>query len=289
MKIGSLIKKLRQERGLSQEALAKEITTRTTLASIENRNHTVPFQLLTKLLNRLNIRLEEFLFLLNKGDYTNKTTIYRRVHSEFYSNGEISHELQTELLQLYTDTNDFFYLSIYIQMMAIFYKNKDLSYEEQTQLTGYIEIIKEYLNKITNWNHMELALFTNCLFFFDNEYILLNYKRVIKKMVTLQKLRLYQDDVFIFLLNGINVFFERDEDYLAEYFLYELREQLKLDTQLYEKSLYQFYIAILEARRGNKNAIITANQIINYLELVGFNRKAENLRKDIKKYVNKHS
>lgn len=85
MEIGFVIKRLRKERGLSQEELAKKITTRTTLASIENRNQTVSFHLLIKLLDRLNIRLEEFLFLLNEENYTIKMTLYRNVHSEFGS------------------------------------------------------------------------------------------------------------------------------------------------------------------------------------------------------------
>ncbi|MGO4993839.1 helix-turn-helix domain-containing protein [Jeotgalibaca porci] len=285
MEIGFVIKRLRKERGLSQEELAKKITTRTTLASIENRNQTVSFHLLIKLLDRLNIRLEEFLFLLNEENYTIKMTLYRNVHSEFYLTGTTSNELQAELLQSYTDTKDFFYLSVYIQMQGILYRKEGITYVEDSKLKSYIETIKEYLNKITNWNHMELALFTNCLFFFDSEYILLSYNRVIKKMTAMKKLRLYQDDVLVFLLNGINVFFERDEDRLVEYLLSQLNEQLSLDTQLYERSLYQFYKAVLEARQGKKEAMLDAHQIINYLEFVGLYRKAENLKRDIKKYV----
>ncbi len=65
METGQLIKELRKARQLTQDELAKDITSRTTLSSIENRNQKVSFDLLQKLLDRLNIRLEEFSFLLN--------------------------------------------------------------------------------------------------------------------------------------------------------------------------------------------------------------------------------
>ena len=67
METGQLIKELRKDRQLTQDELAKDITSRTTLSSIENRNQNIPFYLLEKLLDRLNIRLEEFSFLLNEG------------------------------------------------------------------------------------------------------------------------------------------------------------------------------------------------------------------------------
>ena len=62
---GALIKKLRKERELTQSELSKDIMPRTTLSSIENGGRTVEVTKLFKLLNRMNISIEEYSFLLN--------------------------------------------------------------------------------------------------------------------------------------------------------------------------------------------------------------------------------
>lgn len=119
-------------------------------------------------------------------------------------------------------------------MLGINYRNKGvISSENKQQLEKNIDKIKKHLDTVTDWNHMELALFTNCLFLFDSNYIQAVYRRTVKKMAIRKKLRLYQEDIAIFLLNCIDLFLEREEDISVDYFLKELDKQLIRSNQIY--------------------------------------------------------
>lgn len=286
MEIGELIKKLRKERQLTQEELSNGITTRTTLSSIENRNNTISLNLLIEILDRLNVRLEEFLFLLGKNETSEKQKLYLGVYTDFYTTGTLSEENERALLFNYKKTNDFYYLALYTQMLGINYRNKGvISSENKQQLEKNIDKIKKHLDTVTDWNHMELALFTNCLFLFDSNYIQAVYRRTVKKMAIRKKLRLYQEDIAIFLLNCIDLFLEREEDISVDYFLKELDKQLIRSNQIYEKTLMHFYRAILSIRQGKMQEKEKIQKILSYLSLIEEDEQVKTLRHDIKKYT----
>ncbi|MCA6742816.1 helix-turn-helix domain-containing protein [Enterococcus durans] len=60
----SLIKKLRLERGLSQKKLAQGISQRSTLASFENNATKISYNILIQYLDRMNVTLEEYQFMI---------------------------------------------------------------------------------------------------------------------------------------------------------------------------------------------------------------------------------
>lgn len=256
MDVGELIKTLRKERQLTQGELAENILTRTTLASIENRNKDISFNVLIQLLDRLNVQMIEFLFLLNEGEHSFKQELYAEVYSEYYSKGYLSDALEAKLVNAYQETKDFFYKGVYTQMLGIQLRNQgELTPEKKEQLQKNIDEVKNHLNRVTNWTHFELALFTNSLYLFDDAYIQAAYKRTVKNMLFRKKLRVFQDDLFIFLLNCIDLSLERNQNQLAAYYLDELNTHLTRENQLYEKTWYHFYRAILDIRIGKPKEI----------------------------------
>ncbi|MDB1652685.1 helix-turn-helix transcriptional regulator [Enterococcus durans] len=68
----SLIKKLRLERGLSQEKLAQGISQRSTLASFENNATKISYNILIQYLDRMNVTLEEYQFMLDGNNLSEK-------------------------------------------------------------------------------------------------------------------------------------------------------------------------------------------------------------------------
>lgn len=286
MDVGELIKTLRKERQLTQEELAENILTRTTLASIENRNKDISFNVLIQLLDRLNVQMIEFLFLLNEGEHSFKQELYAEVYSEYYSKGYLSEELEAKLVNAYQETKDFYYLAAHTQMLAIQLRNKGkLLPENRDKLSENVEEVKNHLNRVTNWTHLELGLFANCLFLFEDSYIQAAYKRTVKNLLFRKKLRMFQDDLFIFLLNCINLSLERDQNQLTEYYLNELNSHLTRKNQLYEKTMYQFYRAVLDIRTGKPEATEEIKHILNYLELLKEKTLVENLKSDVEKYT----
>lgn len=286
MDVGKLIKTLRKERQLTQEELSEGIMTRTTLASIENRNKDISFEVLLQLLDRLNVQMVEFLFLLKEGKHSFKQALYSEVYSDYYSKGYLSKEVEAKLLDAYQENHDFYYLGVYTQMLGIQLRTQGkLPPEKEEQLMKNVDEVKNHLNRVTNWTHYELALFTNSLYLFDDFYIQAVYKSTVKNMLFRKKLPLFQDDLVIFLLNCINLSLERNQNQLAAYYLSELQEQITRKNQLYEKTMYSFYLAILEIRTGKSEAIETIKKMLDFLELIEEKKLKEMLVSDTEKYV----
>lgn len=290
MNLGKLLKSLRVDRQLTQETLSKGITTRTTLASIENRNKTISFDLLMKLLDRLNVRVEEFHFLLNEGLQSEKQTFYLEAYSNYYSKGYLNKDLEKKILKKYQETNDFFFIALYTQMLGSqLRKSGSLPPKDEANLEKNIDLIKTHLNKVNTWTHMELALFINCLYIFDTSYINAVYKRTVKKLVFRKKLRIYEDDIIIFLLNCIDLFLERNQTNLVEYYLKELDTHITRENQLNEKLLSHFYHAIIDIQKGNLEAVDRIESLLNSLDILGETRRIQSLKKDLKKDLKKYT
>ena len=72
IKHASLIRKLRKERGLTQAQLTEGLSQRGTLVAFESRGTKISFELLVDYLERMNVTLEEYQFLLNNNTLTSK-------------------------------------------------------------------------------------------------------------------------------------------------------------------------------------------------------------------------
>ena len=66
MRSGEGFKQLREERGVSQRKLTEGICARSTLATFENEGSHLSLELCSKLLDRLNIRIETYFSLISE-------------------------------------------------------------------------------------------------------------------------------------------------------------------------------------------------------------------------------
>lgn len=114
---GELIKKLRLERNLSQEALSDGITSRNTLSSLENRKSDISFSRLVQYCQRMNITLEEYEFLYNGCKVDVKRELATRVSCSYKL--RFDPKLAAELKLQYVRTHDFFFYGLYAQYYLV--------------------------------------------------------------------------------------------------------------------------------------------------------------------------
>ncbi|EGP5710317.1 XRE family transcriptional regulator [Enterococcus faecium] len=76
---GTLIRRLRNERGLTQIQLTKGISQRATLSSLELSGSKISFDILIQYLSRMNVTIEEYTFLYVDYQISDKKKLARHL------------------------------------------------------------------------------------------------------------------------------------------------------------------------------------------------------------------
>lgn len=218
MNHSELIKKLRVDRGLSQEKLTAGISQRSTLASFEKQASRISYDTLIKYLDRMNVTLEEYQFMLDDENVTEK----RLIAADFYRkmNGIYEESFENFLDQKYCESGDGYYQILKAEYLIVMKKNNPaLSFDVDSSIT----YLAKYLNSINTWGRFELSILINTLFCFEDEYILLHFKKSIKKMKGYIDDLYYSRDILAFLINGVALGYERGSKQLFETFFKEIR------------------------------------------------------------------
>ncbi|MDR0847264.1 MAG: helix-turn-helix domain-containing protein [Lactobacillales bacterium] len=268
MKHSELIRKLRKERGLTQSQLAEGICSRGTISGLEKGISQPSFEIITQLIDRLNLSLSEYDFILREKQFTKKQKdlIY------IVNNPE---EIDS-LLTRYKETNDFYYYWIYIQRMLVLEKKRG-----KTSFNEYYkerENIEKRLNQIEEWTSFECALFINSLFLFDDDFIFRKYDLNMKEMLDQQYVSQYADIYSAFLLNAVTLFFERDNAMLRDYFLRELNQKSMRPQEIYYKMHVTFFDALISKQ------YIAAEKIILWFNIMKYENKGDELKRFLEKH-----
>jgi transcriptional activator, Rgg/GadR/MutR family, C-terminal domain len=269
---GNLIRKLREERGLSQVDLSDNITHRTTLISFENKGSHVSFDTLLKYLNRMNISIEEYEFLYEKNTISAKDTV-KDEFQQLINKKELSPDLPIVLtryqqyLNKYHATGDFLYYSLYAQLFLIAnYRARSLDIHsanvEQIKAT-----LQQYLLTISNWGRFELVLFTNCMFIFETEFIASCLRTTIKAAYFYHNSNYYQTDLKILYINVLTLMLDRREYNLFNQLFTEFKNisTSKRDVEL--KIYIQIFNLIKSKIEGNEKT--PDDQLFEHLKWLG--------------------
>ncbi|WP_125768894.1 Rgg family transcriptional regulator [Lapidilactobacillus wuchangensis] len=209
--INDLVRELRQNRNLSQKSLAQGICSREALTKFEQRGTNISAKNLFLMLDKMNINLEEFEFLLQDGELPFKQKIYqqgircrhdRAAHKKYLA----------QLAELATSTNDEYY-----QLLAIIFSVNQVAALPKSSDSSATKRLTNYLNSIDTWGRFELSLFINAMSLFPSDYILNTYKMNISKMYDYTKNPHYQDQLLFFFNNaGITLIRRHDFNTLAK-------------------------------------------------------------------------
>lgn len=205
MKHGELIKKLRVERNFTQAELAHGISKRTTLTSFENHSDSINVKTLFLYLDRLNITLEEYMFMYSENNINSKQKIAQKLYS---------HDKKF-FMDIYAKTNDFYYYYLYIQ--KCFIENPTSPPNDKF----IVNVVYDHLMRVETWGHFEIALFSNCLTLFSEEYLTIVFDNAVKKINYFSKSPYFSNDLQKLLINALYVVYLYD---------YKIFKPILLDT-----------------------------------------------------------
>ena len=192
---GTLIKKIRQEKGLSQKYIYEGIMTRQTYYLIETNASMPSFDKFLMILEKLFISVDEFLFLLDPESFPTENHLYHQLSQAVFKKDTDRLTSLTEISrQLYVKTNNKKYAHLNLITQAMFYLNSEQTESGTTHYLKKLMLpIKQYLIGIDKWYLYELKLLNNSLYCFELSEAIALGTLVGKKIDILSTIEQYQD------------------------------------------------------------------------------------------------
>jgi Rgg/GadR/MutR family transcriptional activator len=105
-------------------------------------------------------------------------------------------------------------MNIHMDEYQLEYSNYHNSQKEQLRIRFKNVLsnesdIKEYLEKVSDWGYFELAMYTNCLSLFEDNYLLFNLNDVLAQFEKFKTSYKYKLVLILFLVNSLILSFER--------------------------------------------------------------------------------
>lgn len=175
--IGKTFRKLQKERGHTLKTMSEGIVSFSYLSKFEQGKSDITLSTLIKLLQRLNISINEFLFF-NKIIITEYNQLFKKV-SIVYSKNNIPKllEFSEDELSLYHETGNPYHKCNAIMISAIVY-DIDESYGVSAEDK---EFLIDYLVNCTYWSKYEVSLFGNAHAIFSASSLLVLLKEIEKR------------------------------------------------------------------------------------------------------------
>lgn len=247
MNYGKTIRKIRINKGLTQKEVASNIVSLSFYMKVEQDEHTISADTFFKILNKLTIEIDEFLFVHNDFKETSKKAIQKQMYQFVYN-----HDLQAlvflkeETEQLYQQNLDLFYLLISNELECII-----------NDMQGHIisdtstKKLIDYLSTISVWGHFETRLFTDTMGFFDIETTILLADSLFEYFRNYSNSEIHEQDILLALINLTLRCF--DSDYLEEasYYLMLINNKQTNPELFYERNMYLFLTGIDAIKNNN--------------------------------------
>ena len=272
MNHGEMIKKMRITRGISRKELTKDAISISTLQRFENEDAKIDIDNMWIILNRLNIQIDEYYLEYNHYQ-SNKKEMYRSKFRDYIVLSNRGKTFLEELQREYIVTNDIFYLYLVIQAKAVM--NRLPNYSAIPITKEELKSIHDYLDRVNQWGYFELAMYTNCLAFFNSELRLFNYHDVVSQFIKFKNSPKHNLAFIKFLINSILLAFE--DEHLDEVvdllgYLYDITN----DSDFIKGRLYwKFFSRLYQSITGKFE--FDGSMTIEVFKLLGYEDEVENL------------
>lgn len=270
MKIGELIRELRIQKNLRSNVLYNNLLSRPAIAKFERGESDTTAEKFLKMLDHLNITLEEFSIIYNEGD---KDLNYTRKYVEAFYNRDVTalYIVAEQVENEYSITSNLKFLHYRSLILLLI---DDLRGTEEH--VKEIELLQEYLMHCESWGYYEITLFANSLSFYSNELIDLVYERAKKTLQRYQNLTRYRNEIALMIFNILEKKITCKDIDGAKKYLAEL-EQIKVSVvdNMYMQTMIKFFSAIIALIDGDSAKNKALLQIIEVFSLLELKLKAE--------------
>lgn len=260
--IGLTLKKFRKDKNIPIMLICDGIMDSGNYWRLENEKINSSFSTVLKLLERMNVSIEEFTEEFDIGNNVYKSYEIALVSAFKQKNTKdlklLKQKISSDLADQKTMklTNLYYLVDIYISKIDKTWDSKE----------GKLHI-KNYLSKCNNWNSYELTLLNNVLFIYELDISFLFYKMAINKI---SNININQEKIILLTLNTMSLCIENDEKDKLIYLLsvldkikLEEKETYGLITQQWGRFIGQYYLF------NNPKYLLEAENIVNIFKTIG--------------------
>lgn len=184
--LGTLLKKLREQQGLTQNELYGGLISEATIYRLEKNKQLPNLSLLKRILHRLKISLSEFELLYTKDE----DIIYMDLIEEFVGLGNTADtekltNLQVKIAKQNFKENSAFLTQFFNLITALYIYQTTQSFEKGSAIALPIW---EYTQAKEKWIFVDILLIANAFFLFDDPLSTKVFHRLIKELQPYQKL-----------------------------------------------------------------------------------------------------
>lgn len=281
MKQGRYIKKLRLNKGLTQEQLSNGILTSNHLSKVEREESELSVETFFKLLDRLNVTFSEYesLYELDNDSQWNTNRAFAVANTK---------EDRYLFEQIYEKEKRFYKKDGNIRH----YHNQLLAKVFIAQLSGTtinpkdLRKISAYLFEVEEWGIYEISLFGNFAQFLSPDLCHQLLSSIFKKSQLFMTHRMYLEQVSQILLNVYYGDIEKKEWSYAKEIEMELERLLSGTSLYYEKTQFQFLKGLYQIGIGEKEEGRERCQAaIRYFYFIQAVDKAQSHQKVLERYL----
>ncbi|MFB7159710.1 helix-turn-helix domain-containing protein [Lysinibacillus sp. NPDC056232] len=268
MHVGKVIRDIRINKNIPSNKVYKNILSRPAIAKFEKGLSDTTVEKFFKILNVLNITLEEFEVIYKNAG--NKDLLYTRKYIEAYYKKnvaalkQIAFDVKKEYLE--TGNEKFRHYQALVLLLIEELNGTNKCREE-------LDVIQNYLMNCNSWGYYEVTLFTNTLSFYSNELIDLVYSRAMNTLLILKNLKRYRNEVALMLFNILEIKIVSKKVSSAKFYLTELNN-IKLDVvdNMYIQAMIKYFTAILDLIDGKYQEDVVF-KIAEMFEFLGLDSK----------------
>lgn len=179
MKMGSSFKKIRENKGYTQKKVSKNIISQGAYSKFEKGLLEIKANSYIKILNKLHMDSEEFVFIANNYQYTESEKLLRRFFTLPYNDVKQLKKIRREILK-YLEVNEDILLqdiTVICKAMISLAQTNDITLSQKM-----VSPIWERLSEHHNWYLNDINLINVMLFLFPLDTAIEMTKRVLRRL-----------------------------------------------------------------------------------------------------------
>jgi Rgg/GadR/MutR family transcriptional activator len=281
---GTLLKKIRLEKGLSQKDVYSGIMTRQTYYLIETNVSMPSFDKFLLILEKLFLSVKEFLYLLDPEAFPEESHLYYQMSQAVFKKDEQCLKFLVQSAeQFYKTTNNKKYFHLYLIAQAMLLINfKTEGIKTNHSLKRLMRPIKNYLIGVDTWYLYELKLLNNALYCFNLAEAISLSNLVTQKVGALSQTEAFQDAKLRIYLNLSSLCLSYKDYTHTMHFSKLAKQNALMDYRLFETLIADLNYAIAHSAVTSKQQTAKIKKYLEILDYLDYDKIVEEYQNILK-------